>query len=68
MEELKETNNNNNSGASLTSGEDGGKLQILVAGPEHEIYVDTILRPLPMLRRCAERVLPSVPMNIWPPR
>ena len=46
MEELKETNNNNNSGASLTSGEDGGKLQILVAGPEHEIYVDTILQTI----------------------
>ena len=46
MEELKETNNNNNSGASLASGEDGDKLQILVAGPEHEIYVDTILQTI----------------------
>ena len=46
MEELDKTNDNTNSSTPLPMEGDGDRLQIFVAGPEHEIYVDTILQTI----------------------
>ncbi len=46
MEELDKTNDNTNSSTTLPMEGDGDRLQIFVAGPEHEIYVDTILQTI----------------------
>lgn len=46
MEELDKTNDNTNSSTPLPMEGDGERLQIFVAGPEHEIYVDTILQTI----------------------
>ena len=37
------------------------KIQVVVAGPEHEVYVDTILQTI-------ADALPSVHTNIWQQR
>ena len=46
MEELDKTNDNTNSSTTLPMEGDGDRLRIFVAGPEHEIYVDTILQTI----------------------
>ena len=46
MEETGKNNDNTNLGSPLSQGGDGGGLQVFVAGPEHEVYVDTILQTI----------------------
>ena len=41
-------------------------IEVFVAGPEHEVYVDTILQTIADAARYEEQVLLSVHMSIWP--